>query len=240
MGTHKAVDLAAGALSALRLQSQESSTGSVMAGDRTMIEDDGAEAAAWVAAEQALTARLLGGVRALNDFTAERFAVTQRTEAVLAAAKAFDFRTDNLFLHGPTGSGKSHLAAIAARRILSSRNWQGALETIKPMELSRRLRACDGSAQEEEVLERLIALPVLVIDDLGVAKDTEFLLSAVYEVIDGRYQASRGGLIITSNLSLGEIAQKFGDDRVSSRLAQVAKVFNLTGVRDHRIPEKKS
>lgn len=183
----------------------------------------------------------MGGFRAADEYKAEMFNPSPATSAAFAAAQAFDATKHNLYLCGPTGSGKSHLATVAARRSFAraGADWANRVRTVTPMGISRMLRACDNASLEDRVLCELADREVLVIEDLGVEKDTEFLLSAVYEVVNGRYQRYAGGLIVTSNLSLGELANKFGDDRVSSRLAQMCAVFNLTGEKDHRIPVKK-
>lgn len=208
--------------------------------DEPFLEDD-AEVAAKAAKSRELGAFCLGGHRAADEYRADLFVPSPATDTAFAAVKSFDSAKDNLFLCGPTGSGKSHLAAIAARRSFARPgiDWSNRVRTITPMELSRLLRSCDGATAEDSVLRGLIGREVLVLEDLGVSKDTEFLVSAIYEVINGRYQNSAGGLIVTSNLKLGELAAKLGDDRVSSRLAQMCKIFNFSGVRDYRLPEKK-
>lgn len=181
---------------------------------------------------------MLGGIRAYDQYRSEKFKPDSKTSSAFEAANSFDYTKENLYFCGPTGSGKSHLATVAARRVFESRQWWDSVSTISQMEISRRLRGCANAMSEQEVIEFYASRPVLVIEDLGVAKDTEFLLSTVYEIINSRYQDKPTGLIVTSNLSLGQIAQKFGDDRIPSRLAELCKVFNLSGVKDHRLNDK--
>lgn len=178
----------------------------------------------------------LGGMRSVDLYTKEKFNATPKTQEVFDAVNAFNFKKDNLYLCGPTGSGKSHLAAIAARRIFGCGD---NLITISQSEISRRIRSSRDAEQESSRIEDFQKAGVLLIEDLGVAKDTEFMMSTLYDIINYRYQNKPGGLIITSNLNLGDLAKKFGDDRIPSRLSQICKVFNLTGEKDHRVPEKK-
>jgi DNA replication protein DnaC len=51
------------------------------------------------------------------------------------------------------------------------------------------------------------------------------------------YMNMKGGLLVSSNLSLGELAERVGDDRLSSRLAQMCRgnVFSLAGEKDWRV-----
>lgn len=176
----------------------------------------------------------LGGLRALDIYTEERFVETTGNSEAFREAKSFDPSKDNIFIQGPTGSGKSHLAAIAIRRFLK---YPLRVSTITQMLLSREVRRCDSARGEQEVIDRYVNTKVLLIDDLGVAKDTEFSLSLLYEIINGRYMNRPGGLVITSNLGLGNLAEKIGDDRISSRLAQMCKFFNLASEKDRRLPQ---
>lgn len=240
MDTQPTAEIVADVLSELQPQSPASSTPSA---DDAQFWKDRAERENRAAQERARErgAYCLGGFRAADDYRAEKFVSSPVTAAAFAAAQAFDSRKDNLYLCGPTGSGKSHLAAVAARRafLRPGPDWAERVRTVTPMEISRELRACEGAAQEEREFQGWINQEVLVIDDLGVAKDTEFLLSALYEIVNGRYQYARAGLIVTSNLNLDELSAKLGDDRIASRLIQMCRVFNLAGAADYRVPPRK-
>lgn len=190
------------------------------------------------ASTKSYQSELLGGRRSLDTYTVEKFRSTSNTQGAFDFAKSFNYKTDNLYLFGPTGSGKSHLAAIAARKMFEVKVYS-PLKTISQMDISRTLRACKDAEKEIEVIKELQEVRTLVIEDLGVAKDTEFMMSTLYEIINSRYQNRPGGLIVTSNLSLGDLAKKFNDDRIPSRLAQMCKIFDFTGEKDRRIPEKK-
>jgi DNA replication protein DnaC len=173
----------------------------------------------------------LGGVRSRDEFTRENFTVTDKNKNAFESCDAFKPKTDNLYLFGATGTGKSHLAIIAARKF-----WRGAL-VVKPSEIFRKIRACDGAEEEVSTIGGYAWQEVLVIDDLGVGKDTEFAVTSMYEIIDRRYQLMSGGLIVATNLSPDELAKKLGDDRIPSRLAQMCRghIFDLGSAKDWRI-----
>ena len=178
-------------------------------------------------------AGLLGGPRAWEQFHFERFkSDTEGAKKALAAAVGFDL-SKNLYLHGPTGTGKSHLAVAAGRRWLR----KVSVYTLKPAMLSREVRGVRSAIGEHEIMERYANAGVLILDDIGVAKDTEFSTALLYELIDGRYMNKPGGLIVTSNLSLDELAAKLGDDRIPSRLAQMCRgnIVNMAGEPDRRV-----
>jgi DNA replication protein DnaC len=106
----------------------------------------------------------------------------------------------------------------------------------RPAQIFRRVRGIKSGAEEQAIIDRIAAIPQLVIDDIGVEKNTGFSLAVLYEIIDARDMAYNKGLIVTSNLSLGALADRLGDDRVTSRLAGMCKVVEITGP-DRRQPK---
>lgn len=162
----------------------------------------------------------LGGLRAYEDFTLEKFDNTELKKACIG------FPTCNLFLYGSAGTGKTHLATGIIRKF-------PPFKCTKPQEIYRRLRNFKKE-KDSAILTEHINIRCLLIDDLGTEKTTDFSFSATYEIIDGRWMAKKGGLIITSNLSIDELAQRLGDDRIPSRIAGSFRIIRLEG-RDRRL-----
>ena len=173
-------------------------------------------------------AAALGGIRAFETYTLERFKQTPANAAAFKALADFNPRKDNIFLAGTVGTGKTHLAVAGARANLPR------VAFLRQAELSREVRGARDAEQEGEIIRGWASVPVLILDDLGAAKDTEFMVGLLYEIIDWRYMNRPGGLIVTSNRTLDQLAEKLGDDRIPSRLAQMCKVLKMTG-KDHRI-----
>ena len=74
--------------------------------------------------------------------------------------------------------------------------------------------------------------PLLILDDLGAEKTTDWALQSLYIIINKRLSEELQ-TIITSNLSLDELRDKIGD-RIASRIAGMCKIVKLTG-RDRRL-----
>lgn len=177
-------------------------------------------------------AAALGGIRAWQGFTVERWKCEGECPA-LEAAKSFDARKENLLLVGTVGTGKTHLAVAAARKYHPT----PGVGFLRQAELSREVRSAEYAWKERDIILRWARMPVLILDDLGAAKDTEFMVGLIYEIIDWRYMNVPGGLIVTTNRTLDQLAEKLGDDRVPSRLAQMCRVFTLTG-KDYRLAKR--
>lgn len=176
----------------------------------------------------------VGGLRAWEQFTFEKFKRTDTNAKAIEAVQAFDPRkAPNLYIVGPTGTGKSHLAVAAARKFIGKM----PVFTLKMYTLAREIRSVKRADVEHEILQRYIHAGVLIVDDLGVSKDTEFSTTLMYELIDGRYMNKPGGLIVTSNLPLDALAEKLGDDRIPSRLAQMCAggFVSMNGEPDRRV-----
>ena len=54
------------------------------------------------------------------------------------------------------------------------------------------------------VVDRLCRYPLLIIDDFGMERGTEYALEQVYNIVDSRYRSQKP-LIVTTNLTLDEI-----------------------------------
>lgn len=175
------------------------------------------------------------GSKMEREFKFEKISSHPGISIALEVCKNFGHKTDNLYLWGSTGSGKSHLAYSIARHALE----RGlSVEIFKPPELVRRLRG-NTSEREEELLNRIANHAILLIDDFGIGRVSEAAMVWFYEIIEKRINFYRNGLIITSNLSLDDFARKTDDDRLISRLAGLCKSVKVSG-KDWRLNEKVS
>lgn len=102
-------------------------------------------------------------------------------------------------LWGNVGTGKSFLAGCIANTLMEQEvsvcmtNFAYILN-----ELASNFEGCN------RYIEQLCRFPLLIIDDFGMERGTEYGLEQVYHVIDSRYRSNRP-LIVTTNLSLNEL-----------------------------------
>lgn len=128
---------------------------------------------------------------------------------------------------GPPGNGKSHLAAAVTREALG-RGYTAVFERV-PRLLSRiRATYRDGSpVSEGEIMRALTRADLLVLDDAGAEKWTEWTEPTLYTIIDERYSYERA-LIITTNSTLEELEKKIGD-RAMDRVLEMCEIVENTG-----------
>jgi len=162
----------------------------------------------------------LGGVKPYEDFTIEKY----DNKSIISECSAYPQR--NLFLWGKAGTGKTHLATAIIRQFSNG-------IVYKPQRILRECRFKNPN-EEQSAIDKFINLPNILIDDLGVDKSTGFSFSVLYEILDGRDMERKNGLIITSNLSVDNLADRLGDDRICSRIYGMCKIIEITG-RDWRI-----
>lgn len=132
--------------------------------------------------------------------------------------KQMKHRNIGLLLMGPVGTGKSFFAGCIANALLD----QG--ERVLMTNFSRILNAMTAyHADKNEIVRNIVDYPLLIIDDLGIERNSEFALEQVYNVIDSRYCKMKP-LIVTTNLGLNEMKAPDLDvahQRIYSRILEM-------------------
>lgn len=131
-----------------------------------------------------------------------------------------------LLLWGNTGNGKTYAAAAIANELIS----KGV--PVLMTSFSKILAAVTGMYSEERIqyLDSLSEFKLLVIDDLGAERQSEFALEQVYSVIDTRYK-SKLPIIVTTNITLAELqnAKNMDYQRIYDRVLEMCVPLHITG-----------
>lgn len=161
-----------------------------------------------------------------------RFEVAEDTADIRKAKKYVEnwqkVKAENLglLLWGSVGTGKSFMAACIANALLE----KGV--PVLMTNFSKILNQMGAMYSEERY--RYIAsfsnFPLLIIDDLGIERNTEYALEQVYAVIDERYKTGLP-LIITTNLLINDLRnpQDVAHARIYSRVLEMCTPVQVYG-----------
>lgn len=136
---------------------------------------------------------------------------------------------------GGVGVGKTLLAVREGIRYI--RSGLGGVRYALFSRLLRDIRAtyADRSRSESAVLYPLLGANLLIIDDVGAEKPSEFSARILFDLVDHRYQRG-ASTIITSNFGPSRLAKHLAiteervvADRIIDRLVESATWFELTG-----------
>lgn len=131
-----------------------------------------------------------------------------------------------LMLWGSVGTGKTFAAACIANALLD----QGI--AVRMTNFSHIMAQMSGLYTVDRVhfLTALAEAPLLILDDLGMERNTEYALEQVYAVVDERYRSGRP-LIVTTNLTISEIraAEDVAHARIYSRILEMCTPINVSG-----------
>ena len=130
-----------------------------------------------------------------------------------------------LILWGKVGAGKSYLAGCIANALMEQE--VSVCMTNFAAILNDLAASFEG---RNEYISRLCSFPLLILDDFGMERGTEYSLEQVYNVIDSRYRSGKP-LIVTTNLTLEELQnpEDTAHARIYDRLIEMCSPVCITG-----------
>lgn len=157
--------------------------------------------------------------------TFDDYEVTKDNAEAVKAAQWFlrKPRDKGLYLYGGAGTGKTFLASLIACEHI--RNGKRAIFGDVP-ELLSELKKTFDKGGTEQVLNRYMKTPLLVLDDFGAGQITEWTVGILYQIINNRYNNDRV-TIVTCNYDLEGLGERlsrqdsFGGQRIISRLKEM-------------------
>jgi DNA replication protein DnaC len=126
-----------------------------------------------------------------------------------------------LLIHGPSGAGKTHVAAAIANRCIE--RGVPALFVVVP-DLLDHLRSAyspNSDITYDVLLEQVRNAPVLILDDLGTQHATAWAQEKLFQILNHRYNTQMP-TIVTTNLGVDRL-----DERLRMRLTDpaIARVY---------------
>jgi len=132
----------------------------------------------------------------------------------------------NLIIFGPSGVGKSHLAAAIGRRLI-----EHGMQVMftKTTTLVQKLQIAYHERKLPDMLTKLERFDLIILDDIGYVKKSEAETSVLFELISDRYEAK--SLLITANQSFDKWDEIFPNNIMAvaaiDRLVHHATIINI-------------
>ncbi len=147
------------------------------------------------------------------------------------------------YFHGPVGTGKTDLAVSFLKNVILNsepsepvyeygkyrlKDSLGLFVSVPVMLLNIRGAFKSETTEEIALIKKYVSPKILVMDDLGSEKTTDWVMQTLYVIINARYEEERQ-TVITSNYSLEEIRKNL-NDKIASRITAMTELIEIKGI----------
>jgi len=166
----------------------------------------------------------------------------QGNDILVKGFQRYCSKVQSLLLIGICGCGKTHIVVAVMRELVKQNVSISRMEFKPARKLLQEIKASYDnkiiSESEVSILQRYGSKPLLILDDFGFDETpSDWQVNILYSLLDERINQSVK-TIITTNLSLEEIEDKFGS-RIASRLSGFInlKIKNMPDYRKQKIKQ---
>jgi DNA replication protein DnaC len=172
----------------------------------------------------------------INNYEVLNKQTEQAKSAAYDIIRNFPDVQKGLFLWGNPGTGKTLLSGIILTELITRYAVEGKFVKISRNFFNRIKSTFNESSPsygEADLIEREYAeVDVLVIDDFGVQRDSEWELETLYNLVDARYEALKF-TIFTSNINPNNSLKDKSNGRILSRIKEMCSIMEVSGA-DYR------
>lgn len=152
--------------------------------------------------------------KTFDQYQVENPAQQKALDACKEYAHSFDdsYRAGRcLILFGNPGTGKTHLAASIANYLVTETEHTAVYRSLfSILQAVKNTYGAKVEVTERDIFRTLEKPSLLIIDEIGATKSTEFELATLFAIINARYEAQLPTVII-SNLDAKDLAGAIGD-----------------------------
>ncbi|QGG47041.1 ATP-binding protein [Heliorestis convoluta] len=171
-------------------------------------------------------------------------ALAQKMDKVLALCRNFareviaGKRQKDLLFYGAVGTGKTHLSSAIANAVLAEgksvvyRTISQIITTIYEAKFDFQ-----NQGRQPEVLKGLRQADLVIIDDLGTEKTTEFVVQELFELINDRQRMGKP-LLISTNMALRDLPSRYSM-RTADRLITRSICIQFEGMSIRQLKAEK-
>lgn len=161
-----------------------------------------------------------------KDSNFQSFNPRPGTEKCLEIAKKYvaefdSYKGESFMFWGEAGNGKSHLAAAIANELKAL----GKIVVFISMpDLLAKIKATfnkKSQDSESQIMKALQQAELIIIDDIGAEKVSDWVQEVIFRIVDGRYKMMKP-IFVTSNLEPKELAERIGK-RAYDRLVEISQ-----------------
>jgi DNA replication protein DnaC len=126
-----------------------------------------------------------------------------------------------LWFTGDVGTGKTTLAMLVSKAAMEADRTVAIYSLPRLLGLLRDSYDDDAPLSLNELLDRLCAVDLLHIDDVGAEQSSPWVLEQLYTIVNTRYEDGRA-LLLTTNLDREALIQQIG-------LRTVSRIYEICG-----------
>jgi DNA replication protein DnaC len=180
-------------------------------GSTWILDDESVEARPCRCREQRVRRSVSGGIgtgigRRFLEVSFDREPIVSLDRAVLRQVRAFTRSIEEhleagrgLWFDGPVGTGKTSLAILVAKAAKDAGRSYAVYPVPRLLAEIKRTFDRDASDNYLGFFRRLCTVDLLVLDDLGAEKQTEWVLEQLYSIVNERWQ-DRRSIVVTTNV----------------------------------------
>lgn len=132
--------------------------------------------------------------------------------------------TQNMMLTGPYGTGKTSLAVSILKKRITEHGERGLFVVVPALFAEIRASFNNNGGGDSALLQRVTNVNLLVLDDLGAERPTEWVQEQMYHILNTRLINGRP-TIVTTNCSVQELI-----DRLGPRTMERVKAYRIVSV----------